>query len=778
MSNLAQLLNPAPSLDSAASAQVPNGQSHTQHSRNLSLTSPLEALAIVATTSPPMQSPTHPVTVPITSPNSHQRSFSNSSSRPGSSHFSLPMPHALSHPSALFSPPFDQHAPNNHQISGTKISDIPNSTSRQLPPLRSSFSDDVDAIMNTLPIERPSVDAQDQLTYTSEQHLPGFHEIHNSHPGHISQSIPPTSIDSMTNSSSSRIHADLNANLPIQKELRPNDVDKGESLVSNNSWDRTWDASRLDGTNNAISEERDFSQAPADVTMKRNDSTREYSVEQGLATSEGGDRVSSQPPVSKKRPAPKTERKIEKKGIASAIKKPAAKKRKLDIDVADGTPSSRRSGTPASSRASKTPAPRNHKQNSTTPMHSSPAPTSKEIDGNEDEDMDDDSELFCICRKPDDHTWMIACDGGCEDWFHGRCVDMNERDGNLIDKYICPNCRERGIGQTTWKPMCRLGTCREPARVTGAKPSKYCCDQHGELFMASLALGKDARKVDGAKGTRGFNAARNRRKDNMTDNTANADDEQSEAVNDDDQAYLRGGVLRTNELKALTSGVKDLEEFNKLGEGVLSPPRTASPDETDVKMEGDDAMSKEKSRIIHTAEEKSQLEEIASKKASVKRKREMLDVREKFLVLVKDRARMMLEELKKKEGFKDVCGFDSRLTWSDEEFDDWRASSDGQKALESGVPGPPSAAVDGDGDLKMVNGEGAHAGDAWKGACQKKRCGHKQWFKIQQQSLNMEKDVCRQEMRQLEVEEKGVRERAMVRHLEGEGDEKLGEADA
>lgn len=134
-------------------------------------------------------------------------------------------------------------------------------------------------------------------------------------------------------------------------------------------------------------------------------------------------------PQSRKRPAPKP--KSGKKGTASAIQR-GAKRRKVD-GSSDGTPSVQRSGTPASSRASKTPAPKNRKQQSVTPGRSSSPIDPEEDDGEEDEE----AALFCVCRKPDDHTVMIACDGPCQDWFHGRCVGINEKDGNLIDKYIC-----------------------------------------------------------------------------------------------------------------------------------------------------------------------------------------------------------------------------------------------------------------------------------------------------------------------------------------------------
>lgn len=139
--------------------------------------------------------------------------------------------------------------------------------------------------------------------------------------------------------------------------------------------------------------------------------------------------VNPKTPQSRKRPVPKP--KSGKKGTASAVQR-GAKRRKID-GSSDGTLSVQRSGTPASSRASKTPAPKNRKQQSVTSDRSS-SPIDPEED---DREEDEDAALFCVCRKPDDHTVMIACDGPCQDWFHGRCVGINEKDGNLIDKYIC-----------------------------------------------------------------------------------------------------------------------------------------------------------------------------------------------------------------------------------------------------------------------------------------------------------------------------------------------------
>lgn len=58
-------------------------------------------------------------------------------------------------------------------------------------------------------------------------------------------------------------------------------------------------------------------------------------------------------------------------------------------------------------------------------------------------------DVFCVCRKPDNHRWMIACDGGCNDWYHGDCVKVSEQEGRLIDKYIC------GFGASRTTPSFR-----------------------------------------------------------------------------------------------------------------------------------------------------------------------------------------------------------------------------------------------------------------------------------------------------------------------------------
>jgi COMPASS component SPP1 len=155
---------------------------------------------------------------------------------------------------------------------------------------------------------------------------------------------------------------------------------------------------------------------------------------QGNSRASSTDR--SSPANSTKAPA---KRAPAKKGIG---RKTAPKKRKLNNEDNESV-GSRRSQTPVPSRSFKA----GTKKQNPASLANSPAPETKkkggkkavvEEDEEEDEEEDSDSgEIFCICRKPDNHTWMIACDGGCEDWFHGKCVNIDPRDADLIEKYIC-----------------------------------------------------------------------------------------------------------------------------------------------------------------------------------------------------------------------------------------------------------------------------------------------------------------------------------------------------
>lgn len=46
---------------------------------------------------------------------------------------------------------------------------------------------------------------------------------------------------------------------------------------------------------------------------------------------------------------------------------------------------------------------------------------------------------------------MIACDA-CEEWYHGDCININEKEAKHIRQYFCPRCCEEDPTlQTRWR---------------------------------------------------------------------------------------------------------------------------------------------------------------------------------------------------------------------------------------------------------------------------------------------------------------------------------------
>lgn len=432
----------------------------------------------------------------------------------------------------------------------------------------------------------------------------------------------------------------------------------------------------------------------------------------------------------KKRPAPKS---VNKKGVARKGG-PPAKKRKTEVDSAKPKAASRnlKKGTSASA----------------TPLNSSPAPRSYRTaspsqdleagmtDGEEEDDQDEpgtpgsDDGIYCICRRADTGTFMIGCDGGCDDWFHGKCVGINEKDKGLIDKYICPNCEDKGRGHTSWKRMCRRQGCRMPARTVvkkGQEMSKYCSDECGVLFMQE-EVGK----------TRGADAGTQRRR-----KKSGASADLNKLV--DDEMGPRGGVISTGELKALVNASADYQAFKKLGEGVLSPPET--PTKEGAGNSGD--------KPVLTEAESERIEVILKLKDESRERHAVLKDRTKFIGLLKDVANKIASEESIKP--KEMCGYNSRVTWSEEEFASWRMTESGKKALSSGK-------LD-SGDTSLLQTE--NEDDQAEAVCTKKRCvRHYEWAKLALDDARNELTVNSDRMRDIEKEEREILERAELRARE------------
>ncbi|KAH7371649.1 hypothetical protein BKA66DRAFT_572625 [Pyrenochaeta sp. MPI-SDFR-AT-0127] len=433
---------------------------------------------------------------------------------------------------------------------------------------------------------------------------------------------------------------------------------------------------------------------------------------------------------SKKRPAPSSAPAVKKKGTAKAMK-PSKKRR---IDPEDG--STGRSVTPTS-RHSK--SKKKGSQAGTPALESSPAPdhSSQAAPSDDEGDSSEDHNLYCICKKPDNHKWMIGCDGGCDDWFHGDCVDMKQADEGLVDRFICPLCEENGRGNTTWKPMCRRDGCRRPARVTKDKESKYCSDDCGVLFMSEqLQRTAGARNANGSKD-------KSRKKKKTTENE----------LGDEEEPTPLGGVLRAKDLKALVDASPNIQTFKNLGTGVLSPPQTASP--TRVTFggvpNGED--------LALTVGETERLTALHNEKSQLKDRLEVLKDREKFVSMAKEQATRVAEREKIK--LKEFCGYDARLSWSDAEFLLWRNSKQGHAAFKFNTLSPTQEQVQA---IPAVNGSDSMAVEAKESVCLKKRCPkHPQWQKLNLQDARFEELEVVEAIRECEKEERSVRERARRR---------------
>lgn len=278
-------------------------------------------------------------------------------------------------------------------------------------------------------------------------------------------------------------------------------------------------------------------------------------------------------------------------------------------------------------------------------------------------ELEDEGEVYCICRRGDNGEWMIACDS-CDDWFHGSCVNLTEKGSSIVVKYVCPRCTESGKSVSIYKRRCRLPSCDLPVEYEDmedggqeSRPkSKYCSRQHGLEFFRLL--------VDKIQ----------------------------------DQQALDPHVVTAPQLVTLMNNCKTVTSFHRLG--TKFPPSKTLPSEEDIEK----SFSKSDQDIV-TALQK-QIDELEEKL-------KYNDYRSQFVQQCKERAKLIGEELareeeadqeaddadqaeeskpaksaksnakkkKQQKSKKDICGYNSKLTLGEDKWKVFIISEDGQKAL-------------------------------------------------------------------------------------------------
>lgn len=283
----------------------------------------------------------------------------------------------------------------------------------------------------------------------------------------------------------------------------------------------------------------------------------------------------------------------------------------------------------------------------------------------------------------------------------------------------------------------------------------------------------------------------------------------------------RGGILTVNDLKAVIMGVSSSAEFRRLGDTLITPPPSTSPSARQLESK---ASEKGEARVVteefedeelfksnklgldinpagvkYSAAEEARLQELRARRDQYRHQRQMIARRNEFLGLVRTKAKIVLDRLKAREpkgGWKDICGWDARMAWNEEELDDWRQNTEtGRRAFEegkleaepvgNGVVGSDSDEEDGNPDAddndndddddidrskkKGKSGRNQNAADAEfaafsRGVCTKKRCDrHKQWVKIVQQDIQFEEAMLRNEFAACEKEANAIAEGAILR---------------
>ncbi|KAI8991481.1 hypothetical protein BDF20DRAFT_909256 [Mycotypha africana] len=314
----------------------------------------------------------------------------------------------------------------------------------------------------------------------------------------------------------------------------------------------------------------------------------------------------------------------------------------------------------------------------------------------------DNTVLYCICKRPyDAPRFMIACDK-CNEWFHGECIEIDEKQSEFIDLYYCDNCSKLTGKKTSWKPKCANPACSKPARIgtNQGHLSKYCTDNCGmQVARARIELAEIKKRNALGASTNGAGV-------NITTTTV-----------------AQSPSAATNTSITTTTATESIPHSNSEEQQIYNP------------------LSRLKLSSFADLDDRARLMRVKDEKAHAKYVVRLVEKKSKFLNLVLQYHRQHFKE-------KGVCGFDSRLSWPDstwEKIHDIAVEDGGDQGEDEEVLGSNSSNSNGEFRFRHYifkddQGNPVYTNKAYHICQQTKKCNkHADWQKVKLSELEQER---------------------------------------
>ena len=95
-----------------------------------------------------------------------------------------------------------------------------------------------------------------------------------------------------------------------------------------------------------------------------------------------------------------------------------------------------------------------------------------------------DTQLYCLCRRPDDGTFMVACDT-CPEWYHPICIGIPEVELQAMTKYICVKCSSKTKNKSR-KSKGKKKTKQRAQPIQPVQPTTHIEDEEDRICLSHI----------------------------------------------------------------------------------------------------------------------------------------------------------------------------------------------------------------------------------------------------------------------------------------------------